>query len=45
MNGKEIIDYCLRKKGAYLDFPFGEIPICVKVKGKIFAQLYPKEND
>ena len=45
MDGKEILDYCLKKHGAYLDYPFGEIPICVKVKGRLFAQLYPKEND
>ena len=45
MDGKEILDYCLKKHGAYLDYPFGEIPICVKVKGRLFAQLYPKAND
>lgn len=33
--------YCLTKPNAYEDLPFGEIPICYKVKGKIFAQLYP----
>ena len=25
--------------------PFGDIPICFKLKGKIFAQLYPYEYD
>ena len=42
---KELIEYCLTKKGAYLDYPFGNIPICVKVAGKIFAELYPVEQD
>ena len=25
--------------------PFGDIPICFKLKGKIFVQLYPYEYD
>ena len=33
--------YCLAKPQAYEDRPFGEYPICYKVAGKIFAQLYP----
>ena len=37
----EILQYCLQKPGAYEDHPFGEFPVCVKVCGKIFAQLYP----
>lgn len=44
----EIVDlenYCLKKKGAYQDLPFGEIPICYKLNGKIFAQIYPKKSD
>lgn len=45
MTIKEIIDLCLSKKCAYLYLPFGEIPICIKVKGRIFAQIYFKEND
>ncbi len=36
-----IKDYCLSKPKAYEDGPFGEWPICYKVNGKIFAQLYP----
>lgn len=31
--------------GAYIDFPFGDIPICIKVNKEIFAQLYPNKND
>ena len=45
MNIDEIKDFCLSKKGAYIDYPFGDIPICVKVKSKVFAQLYPNPND
>lgn len=33
--------YCLAKPGAVETYPFGEWPICYKVCGKIFAQLYP----
>jgi predicted DNA-binding protein (MmcQ/YjbR family) len=40
-----ILSYCLSKQGAYIDFPFGEIPICVKVKNRLFAQLYPNPED
>lgn len=49
MKTKELLDYCLAKKGAYLDFPFGPPNAdyaTVKVKapsqtnGKIFAELF-----
>lgn len=45
MEIKEILDYCLKKPGACIDYPFGEIPVCVKVKGRLFAQAYPKKED
>jgi len=35
-----IIEYCLQCKYAYVDFPFGDMPMCIKVHGKIFAQIY-----
>lgn len=38
---KEIKAYCLSKPSAAETYPFGEWPICYKVGGKIFAQLYP----
>lgn len=41
MTTKEIKTYCLAKPGAVETYPFGEWPICCKVGGKIFAQLYP----
>lgn len=40
MTHKEILDYCLAKKGAYKDYPFGDGTICVKVRKRIFAQLF-----
>jgi predicted DNA-binding protein (MmcQ/YjbR family) len=45
MTADEIIGYCLRKKGAYIDFPFGEIPMCIKVANRLFAQIYPRPDD
>jgi predicted DNA-binding protein (MmcQ/YjbR family) len=45
MKVEEIQKYCLCKKKSYIDYPFGDIPICFKVNGKLFAQIYPLEND
>lgn len=41
MEQVDIRAYCLGKSKAYEDFPFGDFPVCYKVGGKIFAQLYP----
>lgn len=41
----EISAYCLSKYKAYEDLPFGDVPICYKLNGKIFAQLYPNPDD
>ena len=41
----KIVDYCLSKKEAYIDFPFGDIPICIKYNGYIFAEIYPKNDN
>ena len=40
-----ILEYCLQKKGAFLAFPFGKEPICVKVANRIFLELYPDKED
>lgn len=45
MTTGEITEYCMSKDGAYIDFPFGDIPICVKVENRLFAQIYPKPED
>jgi predicted DNA-binding protein (MmcQ/YjbR family) len=37
---EELIAYCLKKNQAYEDYPFGPEPVCIKVKGKIFAEIY-----
>ena len=42
---KSLLDHCLKKPGAYIDFPFGSIPVCVKVGGRLFAQIYPEADD
>jgi predicted DNA-binding protein (MmcQ/YjbR family) len=46
MNLQEIIDYCIKKPGAYLDYPFDPVFPVIKVKapsqkkGRIFAQPF-----
>lgn len=40
MKTEEIISYCLRKNGAYIDHPFGPEPTVIKVEKKIFAQFF-----
>lgn len=40
MTHEDILEYCLAKMGAYRDMPFGEGCVCVKVKNRIFAQLF-----
>jgi len=46
MTHEQIIDYCLKKNGAYLDYPFDPVVPVVKVKapsqdkGRIFAQVF-----
>lgn len=45
MTADEIAAYCLQKQDAYIDFPFGEVPACIKVHSRIFAQIYPEPGD
>ena len=45
MQIEDITKYCLNKNKAYIDYPFGDIPIWFKVNNKLFAQLYPLEDD
>ena len=40
MDTEEIKAYCLSKPKAVETYPFGEWPVCIKVAGKIFAQIY-----
>lgn len=45
MENEQITAYCLLKPGAYEDHPFGQIPICYKVCGRLFLQLYPNPEN
>lgn len=45
MSPEEIKAYCLSKHKACETYPFGDVPICYKLNGKIFAQLYPYDWD
>lgn len=45
MKVKDIKAYCLNKWKSYEDYPFGDIPICYKLNGKVFAQIYPNQED
>lgn len=40
MTKEEFVDLCMAKNGAYIDFPFGDDFLVVKVRGKIFAQSF-----
>lgn len=40
MDLEQIKSYCLSKPKAVETYPFGEWPVCMKVNGKIFAQIY-----
>lgn len=42
---EDIKKYCISKHKAYEEFPFGDVPICYKLNGKIFAQIYPYPED
>lgn len=45
MKVEDIKEYCLRKWKACEVYPFGDLPICYKLNGKIFAQIYPNPGD
>ena len=45
MTPEEIKTYCRNKFKAKEEFPFEDVPVCYKLNGKIFAQLYPYEYD
>lgn len=45
MKTEDIKAYCRGKNRAYEDHPFGDIPVCYKLNGKIFAQIYPLEEE
>ena len=45
INLQELVDYCLSKQNAYIDFPFGDSPVCFKYDGRIFAEIYPGDDN
>ena len=45
MTVEEIKEYCKSKQKAIETYTFGAVPICYKLNGKTFAQLYPYEHD
>jgi predicted DNA-binding protein (MmcQ/YjbR family) len=40
MHSEQLIKYCLTKKHSYIDFPIRRTSVCIKVNGKIFAEIY-----
>lgn len=40
MTKEEFVSRCMAKSGAYIDFPFGDEFLVVKVRSKIFAQSF-----
>ncbi|NOV03704.1 MmcQ/YjbR family DNA-binding protein [Paenibacillus planticolens] len=40
-----IIAYCLNKKGATKDYPFGPNPLVIKIAGKMFALIFESEGN
>lgn len=45
MRLEDIKTYCLNKWKSYEDYPFGDVPVCYKLNGKVFAQIYPNRED
>ncbi len=45
MRLEDIKTYCLNKWKAYEDYLFGDVPVCYKLNGKVFAQIYPDRED
>ena len=41
---EKLLEYCLTKTGAYIDHPFGMESDIIKVKNRIFAQLFFLNN-
>jgi predicted DNA-binding protein (MmcQ/YjbR family) len=45
MKLNQLKEYLMKKPGTAETYPFGEIPICYKVSGKIYAELYPSQDN
>jgi predicted DNA-binding protein (MmcQ/YjbR family) len=44
MDIKSLTEYCLSKRGAEEDFPFGPDVLVIKVSGKMFALFSQRDN-
>jgi predicted DNA-binding protein (MmcQ/YjbR family) len=44
MDFKKISNYCLSKKGAYEDYPFGRDVLVVKIASKMFVLISERNN-
>ncbi|CAM4420129.1 putative DNA-binding protein (MmcQ/YjbR family) [Paenibacillus endophyticus] len=40
-----IIAYCVNKKGAAKEYPFGPDPLVIKIAGKMFALIFENKGD
>jgi len=40
-----IIEYCLKKKGATKDYPFGPNPLVIKIADKMFALIFENKGE
>lgn len=40
MTSEQLIEFCLKKNGAYIDHPFGLDSTIIKVEKRIFAQFF-----
>jgi len=45
ISAERIKEYCLARLKAYEDYPFGDVPVCFRLNGRIFAQLYPNPDN
>ena len=45
MQVEDIKKYCTEKLCVTEEYPFGDVPICYKLNGKVFAQIYPYAHD
>lgn len=44
MTGEALIAHCLTFEGSVLKYPFGDYPACMKVNGKVYAEIYTERK-
>lgn len=45
MTSEQLIEFCLKKNGAYIDHPFGPDSTIIKVEKRIFAQFFQLKGE